>query len=755
MNSPLHSPYSDVAEDFREAMSGLRANNKWEIENLTVIARENTESANAISRVIESHIKTPAALSAPMMHVLERSLTCFGAAGQPIDKVDSMLMLSMITHASSLNTLILSQTAPPYKLPALYVLDSIVKNVGSPYNIILGRNLFSIFMEAYSRVDDQTRSQMQSMLKTWMQPIPGSLDPKPVFPNNTTSVIDNALKASRANEFARQQRQTHGLPARPPVGGPSYPPSWGTPANGTPFSPPPNVYAFNGYPQNGYAQYHGYLQQHQTPQPPFLPPSPGQMLPQRPADYGKLYKDVEDLIGSIHRKLAVSPADQSLNARLKAMLELKTLIQTTFPAPNEWDRIRSQLALLVQQENSPPYNAPPYTHATPTPTQNQQAGMMSGPLQPELPKPSAHSSSQPSLAQLLAGLPEQRAPTPQNSQQPAALPAHLSNEVSTGSAPSSAHADTGNIMEMLRNSGVLSTPAPASRPTSTQPTNSAFPPPKAPSDMMGQMTSGSTAQPPTDLVALLASLSQPNGSGSSVQQGPVVELTSASIKTARPDMINDRLYKASPSQCMTCGRRFAATAQGKARKARHLDYHFRTNQRVAESEGNGRRGVCRAWYPNEHEWIRHREIDDADENAVDREKVAQTQSTDGDGDSHGVGGADGERARDSIRFVLVPDAGAIQASEKAGQPVNLCPICQEKFENRWHDGVQEWVWMDAVKAGPHGRVYHASCYDEIRRDQEKAQKRRVEEAVPAVVGRKRKMEEEVGTPPTKSPRQDV
>ena len=61
MNSPLHSPHSPiahVADDFKDALKGLKFNNKWEIENLTVIARENTEHATAISRVIENHIKT-------------------------------------------------------------------------------------------------------------------------------------------------------------------------------------------------------------------------------------------------------------------------------------------------------------------------------------------------------------------------------------------------------------------------------------------------------------------------------------------------------------------------------------------------------------------------------------------------------------------------------------------------------------------------------------------------------------------------
>lgn len=43
-----------------------------------------------------------------------------------------------------------------------------------------------------------------------------------------------------------------------------------------------------------------------------------------------------------------------------------------------------------------------------------------------------------------------------------------------------------------------------------------------------------------------------------------------------------------------------------------------------------------------------------------------------------------------------------------------CPICQEKFEAVWHDEAQEWVWLDAIKSGP--RVYHASCFAELNKD---------------------------------------
>ena len=46
----------------------------------------------------------------------------------------------------------------------------------------------------------------------------------------------------------------------------------------------------------------------------------------------------------------------------------------------------------------------------------------------------------------------------------------------------------------------------------------------------------------------------------------------------------------------------------------------------------------------------------------------------------------------------------------------VCPICQEKFENKWLDTAQEWVWLDAVLVG--NRAYHASCHAEATRDRE-------------------------------------
>jgi hypothetical protein len=48
----------EVAADFKDALLDLKLNSRPEISNLTIIAKENTEHAEAISRELENHIRT-------------------------------------------------------------------------------------------------------------------------------------------------------------------------------------------------------------------------------------------------------------------------------------------------------------------------------------------------------------------------------------------------------------------------------------------------------------------------------------------------------------------------------------------------------------------------------------------------------------------------------------------------------------------------------------------------------------------------
>ena len=58
-------PSDEVAEDYKNSLEDLTINSRYEISNLTVIAKENTEHAMAISRVLENHIKSVSPVTLP------------------------------------------------------------------------------------------------------------------------------------------------------------------------------------------------------------------------------------------------------------------------------------------------------------------------------------------------------------------------------------------------------------------------------------------------------------------------------------------------------------------------------------------------------------------------------------------------------------------------------------------------------------------------------------------------------------------
>lgn len=66
---------AEVADDFGESLKDLQINNRYEISNLTVIAKENTEHAQAISKALENHIKMVRVFN----HVIQ--LFCFYCRG--------------------------------------------------------------------------------------------------------------------------------------------------------------------------------------------------------------------------------------------------------------------------------------------------------------------------------------------------------------------------------------------------------------------------------------------------------------------------------------------------------------------------------------------------------------------------------------------------------------------------------------------------------------------------------------------------
>ena len=130
-----------------------------------------------------------------------------------------------------------------------------MKNVPTPYALYFGPKLYSIFMGAYTKVDNSTRRKMDEMLKTWKEPVPGSISSRPVFPPEHVRPIEQALIAARNAAYAANQNSFHGQQQLLRGGRPPAPPHRDTPT-------PPSV-----RPPSHQAVAHG--------QQPFPAPGPG------------------------------------------------------------------------------------------------------------------------------------------------------------------------------------------------------------------------------------------------------------------------------------------------------------------------------------------------------------------------------------------------------------------------------------------------------------------------------------------------
>ncbi|CUM46378.1 uncharacterized protein AC631_03089 [Debaryomyces fabryi] len=104
-------------EYYQHLLSSLTLNSRTLITELTTIAEKNTDQATEIVDIIEERIK---------------------------------------------------KCLPQYKLFAVYLLDSICKNIGNPYNLLFGSRLYKIFTETYLVVTDTpTRQSLINLFKTW------------------------------------------------------------------------------------------------------------------------------------------------------------------------------------------------------------------------------------------------------------------------------------------------------------------------------------------------------------------------------------------------------------------------------------------------------------------------------------------------------------------------------------------------------------------------------------------------------------
>ncbi|KIW13650.1 hypothetical protein PV08_08841 [Exophiala spinifera] len=615
-------PSDEVAEDYKGSLEDLVTNDRYQISNLTLIAKENIEHAEAISRVLQNHI---------------------------------------------------NRAPPARKLPALYVLDSIAKNVGSPYTVYFGRNLHQIFMLAYSQVDGNVRRKLEEMLKTWREPVPGSLSTTPVFPHSSTQTIVDSLNKFRsatpaANRYQSTPTPVHGAPVRVASTQP-YRSTPTPPQSLPPFNPSIPSHTRSPRPQQAIPQQSfqpappvSYAQAFPLQAPPFYPQSsqPPQFPPPTPlprpvssaggVDLKKLHTDIDDLTTDAKIVCATHPMDQAAQRKLTSLQTLKEILDSGSASEGDLVEIRNTITQKMAEKSI---------------AARQQQAQTTVPVLPPNPLLNPYMPPQPPV-----------------------------QHAAVSATPTSTLFNSKNLAELLR--------ATVSQQQQSAPPPNYYAPPHSGMNTPQSLPQILPSAPENPLLAQLrasgllsAATTPPQGATPPVASFAFgndvmteVTLTSASIRIPRPHLISSFL-NARPNQCSTCGKRFTADDSGKEKKARHLDWHFKTKARMLEAE---KRGQNRSWYVDEREWIASKEYED--------------EAGPEEGASNGASVAAKKQPQN---FVRVPADPVLRSL--------ACPIDQEPFKSEWSEEVQDFIWKDAVNVG--GRYYHASCYAEITKGREK------------------------------------
>uniref|UniRef100_A0A8C6MD83 Pre-mRNA cleavage complex 2 protein Pcf11 n=1 Tax=Nothobranchius furzeri TaxID=105023 RepID=A0A8C6MD83_NOTFU len=164
----------DACREYQSSLEDLTFNSKPHINMLTILAEENVQFAKDIVAIIEAQIS-----KAPTME----------------------------------------------KLPVLYLVDSIVKNVGGEYLAVFAKNLITSFICVFEKVDENTRKSLFKLRSTWDEVFPlkklyaldvrvNSLDP--AWPIKPLPSPTNAIHVNP--KFLKQE-------ASSPKAAPTHPPS--------------------------------------------------------------------------------------------------------------------------------------------------------------------------------------------------------------------------------------------------------------------------------------------------------------------------------------------------------------------------------------------------------------------------------------------------------------------------------------------------------------------------------------------------
>lgn len=466
---------------------------------------------------------------------------------RPIIESHTLLAQENSIYASEIVSAIerrIERAIPNQKLFALYLMDSISKNVGLPYTTLFSKNLLKTFMRTYSLVDDPTRVRLIKLFKTWK--IPTALTGLPLFDSRQLDQIEQFLiKATAANNNTNNTNNINNNTGS---------------INATTLSkldtpPIPQSLPLNDFYKNTY-----------NDDPRLL-----------------LVRDIEDLTNMVNSRLIGSPNDEKALQRFNLLNQLKHILLADSNLPTQQlDSVRQQLQ-SIRNDEMMKLNV--LKQIQQKQQQKQQIKSPTPPLLQTVINNNFNTANAQALFTMMSSVATQKQQQIQKS--PNEIPASL-NQLLGGSITNSSPSPDGN--NSFRGSLGLNNLSFLQNILNKTGTGSASSPP--PSSLSGKLSSTNGGE------QIDFGFIQPKKE----QLISQFSLTESFIQGHKPNNFEiDLLYPKDSSQCSNCSKRFANTYEGHLEKQNHLDWHFRINKRIMPSTGGG--VVNRSWYLQSDEWI--------------------------------------------------------------------------------------------------------------------------------------------------------
>lgn len=502
-----------LGEDYYNSLKELTFNSRPIITTLTVLAQENIPAAKYITNAITKRI---------------------------------------------------NKAVPGQKLFALYLLDSICKNVGSPYTVLFSSSLSKAFIDTYTLVDDAHRKKMIDLYKTWR--VAKTTSGLPLFQAEPITNIDKFLqKVAKGN-----QPPAHLSPRR------------------------------QLSPQLANTQLQ--LGQHNN------------------LTSASLIADIDSLQLIINKKLTSLPNDNNSRQKLTILSQLRNILVAQTLGASELGSIHNQLQGIINTEiTSKNANAPTTTslpHSTPTnnnlspanisgilsminSNNNQQNNRQfnSPPSQNQDLHPPQFNPAQ-NLQNILSNI-NYNAPKPVNNNNPSSSIGHVNYNSLSGvysdAKPQGKNMDLNTLFKTLQTTGLIKPNANINGLS------------EAPAANKPAVKKPLVNLPSTSLLQDILSKTKAQNNSSANETGiegldlSDFELSNSSISAngAKARSLRLQFNKLHPIKCFNCGKRFDKKLDSQA----HLDWHFRIKKRLKDPSNIN----TRSFYLDSPDFVNFRE----------------------------------------------------------------------------------------------------------------------------------------------------